>query len=246
MSKAVNYCNLLQQSLFPSRESLNQRQIDRIDTSLNALYDNHLDKQKQLKDLKANLALLNDKSNKIDPTNSMPRNTLIINTKKRMKTILMHTKSLQQNIHFFEQVKYNLENSHMTNEMATHVKALKNQLASTGAIDIDQLQDDVDTIAEVNDDIQEVNHLMKDTMTNAWSADMDDADDMLAEYLMDSDAEEDDTLLAPEEQYIEPRITSIGNLKPQVLPTVPETELAIDDHQYMTPDVNKIVLKDFM
>lgn len=246
-SKVVDYCNLVQQTLFPSRESLNQRQIDRIDTSLNALYENHTEKQKRLKELKHNLSLLQDKSNKIDP-NGMPRNTLITNTKKRMKTILMHTKQLQQNIHFFEQVKYNLENSHMTNEMASHVKALKQQLATTGAIDIEALKDDVDDIAEKNDELQEVTFMMKDTMTNAWAADMEDAEEMLNEYLMDSDVEEDENvILAPEEQYVEPRITSIGNLKPQTLPHVPETDLDIEEtNTISTKKTDKTAVRDFM
>lgn len=226
-TKVSYYCSLLQQTLFPSRESLNQRQIDRIDTSLNALYENHKEKQLRLKELKHNLSLLKDKNNKIDPT-GMPRNTLVENTKKRMKTILMHTKQLQQNIHFFEQVKYNLENSHMTNEMATHIKSLKQQLASTGAIDIDNLKEVVDDIAATNDDLQDINNVMKDTMTNAWAADMDDADEMLEEYLMDSDIEEEQ-ILAPDEQYIEPRITPIGNLKRQELPKVPNVELETVD-----------------
>lgn len=243
-SKVGDYCSVLHQTLFPSRESLNQRQIDRIDVSLKSLYDNNMSKQTQLKELKNSLAKLSDKNNKLDPSVGMPRSTLIQNTKKRMKTILMHTKSLQQNITFFEQVKYNLENSHMTNEMAAHVKSLKQQLANTGAINIDELQDDVDTIAEVNDDIQEVNNLMKDTMTNAWAADMDDADDMLNEYLMDSDVEEDETILAPDEQYIEPRITSIGNLKSQVLPSVPENELEVPTNVFLTEDTTKVKIND--
>lgn len=247
-SKVVDYCSLLQQTLFPSRENLNQRQIDRIDTSLNALYENHKEKQLRLKELKHNLSLLKDKTNKIDPS-GMPRNTLIENTKKRMKTMLMHAKQLQQNINFFEQVKYNLENSHMTNEMATHVKALKQQLASTGAIDIDNLKDDVDTIADINDDLQDVNHMMKDTMTNAWAADMEDADEMLTEYLMDSDEEEELPILSPDEQYVEPRITSIGNLKPKELPKVPDVELKVGDPEALfevkTPNKNKVV-SDFI
>jgi len=249
MPNMIDYCSLLQQSIFPSRENLNQRQIDRIDTSLKVLYNNHLDKQRQLKELKTNLGLLNDKSNKIDPSSGLPRSTLVINTKKRMKTILMHTKSLQQNIHFFEQVKYNLENSHMTNEMATHIKELKNQLADIGAIDIEQLQEDVDTIADVNDDIQEVNNIMKDTMTNAWAADMDDAEAMLEEFLMDSDVEDDNTVLSPEGQYIEPRITTIGNFKPQILPAVPADVLTTEDQHFIksaNPGEKKNVIKDFI
>ena len=239
----TSYCTELANTLFPSKNSLNQRQIDKIDKSLVGLYENMSEKQNKLKDLKNDLFLLNDKTKKVDP-NGLPRKTLIENTRKRMKTMLIGIKGLQNNIHFFEQVKYNLENSHMTAEMAAQVKSLKQQLVSAGAIDIDKLKDDVDDIAEINDDIQDVNLIMNDTMTNAWSADMDTAEDLLEEFLADSDVEDEDDIEINEE-YVKPivDILTVKNKKISKLPNVPKSEpdvIQIDD-----PADDKELVHDF-
>lgn len=221
------YCEIIQTTLFPSQANINEKQIEKIDASLATLYENQIEKTKKLKELKRNLGLLKDKNNKIDP-NGLPRSALIANTEKRMKSMLIHTKGLQQNIHFFEQVKYNLENSQITSEMANQIKSLKAQLVTTGAIDIDKLKDDVDDIADINEDMQEINLVMKDTMTNAWNAEMGDADEMFVEFMADSDAESEteefaDTT-APMSEYVEPIINPNGSFKSDTFPTVPNEE----------------------
>lgn len=202
----TDYCAALKVILFPSQSNLNERQIERIDTSLLKLHEIQREKQTKLTELKTNLKLLQDKSNKID-SGGLPRNVLIENTKKRMKTLLVHTKSLQQNINFFEQCKFNLENSQMTAEMADQIRGLKQQLVGAGRINTDELNDNVDTIAEINDDLQEANFMMTDTMSNAWNSDMSEADEMLDEFLADSDYEDSD---------IEEEMVSESRVKPMV------------------------------
>lgn len=231
--KRSSYCTRLQETLFPSTGDMNQKQIDRIDTSLNVLYETVRTKQKTLKDLKNNLALLSDKSKNLDP-NGQPRSVLIDQTRKRMKTILMHIKSVNGNITFFEQVKFNLETSYMTSEMAAQIKGLKEQLVVVGAINIEDVQNDIDMVAEINDDIQDINFAMKDTMSNAWTADMGDADDLLAEYLAESDDEQEDELVfgalptkKPLVSHVRPLVEPSGSLiKKHVdaLPRVPGKE----------------------
>ena len=87
--------------------------------------------------------------------------------------------------------------------------------------------------------------MMKDTMTNAWSAEMEDADDMLEEFLADSD-EEDETILAPEQEYVKPMVSITGSLKN---PTVPDAEIVdYDDEDEDNDDDNsesKKVVHDF-
>lgn len=187
-SQNANFCTLLVNTLFGPRVSPNEKNISKIDATLEKLYASQLEKQKKLQELKKNLGLLQDKSNRIDP-GGLPRETLIKNTKKRMVAILNHNAQLQKNIDFFTACKYNLENSQMTQEMASHIGSLKKQMIKVGAIDIDKLQEDMDDIAEVNNDLQEVNNAMNDTLVNAWEMDVGEAEELLESYLAESDAE---------------------------------------------------------
>lgn len=217
----TDYCAALKVMLFPSQSNLNEQQIERIDASLLKLHEIQREKQTKLTELKTNLKLLQDKNNKIE-TGGLPRNVLIENTKQRMKTFLVHTKSLQQNINFFEQCKFNLENSQMTAEMADQIRGLKQQLMGAGKINTDELHDNVDTIAEINDDLQEASFTMTDTMANAWSSDMSaDADEMLTEFLADSDYEDSDM---EEEMVSESRVKPMVNASNSLVKKQPEPE----------------------
>ena len=55
MGSTSDFCTELKLRLFPSKESLNQKQIDRINTSLYMLYSNLKEKQDELGKLKESL-----------------------------------------------------------------------------------------------------------------------------------------------------------------------------------------------
>lgn len=197
-----NFCSLVLATMFSPRIPSNQKNISKIDQTLEKLYEQQLAGQTKLGQLKVDLGKLSDKKNKIDPR-GLPRATLVAQTRKKMSALLHQDKQYQKNIDFFVACKMNLENNAMTREMATNIKVLKKEMIKVGAINVESLQDDVDDIAEMNADIQDVNNLVSDTMVNAWEMDLDGAEDELEAYLAEdlSDIEEDG-----EVNYIKPLI----------------------------------------
>ena len=187
-----NFCNDLILRLFPSRAILNKKQIDKIDNTLVGLYENISNKKKKLNQLKLDINQLSNKNNILDPS-ALPRDILIERTKTRIKTLLMHIKNIQNNINFFEQIKYNMENSHMTSEMANNIKNLKKQLIKSNKhLNIENIKDDVDNIADINDDIKDVNFVINETITNAWESDLECGDTLLKEFLDEEEEEEEE------------------------------------------------------
>jgi len=216
MGSTSDFCTELKLRLFPSKESLNQKQIDRINTSLSMLYSNLKEKQDELGKLKESLKILGDKNQKLLP-NSLPRQTYVVSTKQKMVTLLQHTKSIQKNVQFFEQVRYNLENSFMSAEMAEHVKNLKRELVSTGAIDTEEFQENVDIIADINEELQADAFVMNDAMENMWRADMNEGEELLKEFLAESD-EEESFEEGVSTNFVKPLVDPLKNL-PTGIPT---------------------------
>lgn len=203
-----NICSLVAASLFAPRVPSNQKNISKIDATLEKLYEQQLAGQTKLGELKVNLGKLTNKKNKVDPK-GLPRGTLVAQTRKRMGALLHQHKQYQKNIDFFVACKMNLENNAMTREMASNIKVLKKEMIKVGAINVDKLQDDVDDIAEMNSDIQDVNNIVSDTMVNAWEMDVGEMDDELEAYLAEdlSDVEEDND---EEADYVKPLVNPLA------------------------------------
>lgn len=206
-----NICSILANALFAPRLPANQKNLNKIDATLEKLYEQQLAGQTKLAELKVNLNKIQDKKNKIDPR-GLPRAQLVANTKKRMVSLLHQNKQYQKNIDFFNACKYNLENNQMTREMADNIKVLKREMVKVGAINVEKLQDDVDDIAEMNADIQDVNNAVSDTMVNAWEMDVGDMEDELEAYLQEdmSDAEDVDESEVAEEEYVRPLVDPLA------------------------------------
>lgn len=193
-----NICSMLTQ-LFISRESSSARQIGKIDAALERLYGIQIGYKTKLAELKGSLKLLNDKSKRVDP-NGMPRDVLIKNTKKRIVQYLNQNKMVQQNIDFFTNCKFNIENNNMTKLVVDNVKTLKKELSRVSGIDVEKVKDDVDDIAEMNEEMQEVNNTVNDTLINTWQLSIDDEESLLQAFLEESDEDEDEELQIEDEE----------------------------------------------
>jgi hypothetical protein len=163
-------------------------QIDAIDASLLNLTDKRTECEQKLIQLKHSLTLLNDKTNKI--SNGQPRKQLVAQAKKRMAFLLKNNTRIVNYINYLETLKENIEETRMTSSMANELKTLRCSLIQVGAINIDDMKDDLDAIGDMNEDMKEVNFTLHDTMQGAWDADIGDGEDLLADYLADSDSEE--------------------------------------------------------
>lgn len=205
--KTPNICSLLAATIFAPRLPANQKNITKIDATLEKLYEQQLAGQTKLGELKVNLGKLTNKKNKIDPK-GLPRAALVAQTKKRMGMLLHQNKQYQKNIDFFVACKMNLENNAMTREMASNIKVLKKEMVKVGAINVEKLQDDVDFIADANADIQDVNNLVSDTMVNAWDMDM-DMDDELEAYLAE-DLSDVEGVTDEEDEYVKPLVDPLA------------------------------------
>lgn len=242
--KNSNICSILAATIFAPRLPANQKNITKIDATLEKLYEQQLAGQTKLGELKVNLGKLSNKKNKVDPK-GLPRTALVAQTKKRMGMLLHQNKQYQKNIDFFVACKMNLENNAMTREMASNIKVLKKEMIKVGAINVEKLQDDVDFIADANHDIQDVNNLVSDTMVNAWDMDM-DMDDELEAYLAEdlSDTEGDEV---GENEYVKPLVDPLARRNAerermeraaQELPNIPEAE---EDDDVVDPEERTLV-----
>lgn len=204
-----NFCSILSRSLFAPRLPTREKNLNKIDATLEKLYEQQLAGQRKLSELKQNLRQIQDKKNKIDPR-GLSRGTLVANTKKRMAAILHQNKQYQKNIDFFNACKYNLENNAMTRELVDNIKVLKKEMVKVGAINVDKLADDVDDIAEMNADIQDVNHAVSDTLVNAWDLDVGDAEDELEAYLADDLSEDGEVDVEEANTYVKPLVDPLA------------------------------------
>ena len=220
-------------TLFAPRIPSNQKNISKIDATLEKLYEQQLTGQTKLGELKTNLGKLTNKKNKVDPK-GLPRGTLVAQTRKRMGALLHQNKQYQKNIDFFVACKMNLENNAMTREMASNIKVLKKEMVKVGAINVDKLQDDVDDIAEMNSDIQDVNNMVSDTMVNAWEMDVGDMDDELEAYLAEdlSDAEE-----VGEADYVKPLVDPLARKSAEREARRRDEEALLELQRESLPDV---------
>lgn len=174
------------------RQATNQKQIETIDAQLEECFRCQSEKHQKLNELRQSLNLLNDKTKKMDP-NGMPRTAAINMTKSRMVAIISQIKQYEKLINWYTTMKINLENNQMSHEMATQMQNMKKQMLKTGTIDVNQLKEDFDDIIEINDDIQETQNIISDTLTNVWEMDIDGAEEELEAYLAEKDEVEDGT-----------------------------------------------------
>lgn len=211
-------------NLFVGNHS-NEKQLEAIDTQLKECFQRQTEKQQKLNELKNNLALLSDKTKKMDP-NGIPRAAAINMTKNKMVAIIAQIKQFQKLINFYTTMKINLENNQMSNEMATQMQIMKKQMLKTGTIDANKFKDDFDDIMEMNEELQETQHIINDTITNVWEMDMEGVEEELEAYLAD-DFETEKQVETP----TAPKPTSMKRVEASVpTPTPPHPEqIAIHD-----------------
>ena len=204
--KKEGICSVLSKMFFTNSAAAAQKQLGKIDETLDTLYKKQGECVAQLKELKENLVLLGDPKNKVD-TAGMSRKNMIIHTRKRISILIGQSKHYQKHIDFFCNCKLNLETNAMTKELALHIGGLKREMLRAGAVDVDQINEDIDDIAEINDDLKDVNDRLGDTMGSAWNYEIDE--DELNEFLNQDDddlfCDENAVLVQPKiKEYIAP------------------------------------------
>lgn len=186
----MSFCPIVLDTLFPNTERALKRTMDTVDEDLEDLYKELKEKQQTAHQLKASLKKLNDKSIAMDP-NGMTRKDAISSMRSKCKLVLNNIKNIQHQIQVFEGTKYTIENSKMATDMAARIDSLRKRVSNIKNINHNKLTNDVDDIMEAQDYAEKINETINDTMISAWHQDLESDNQLLEEFLADSDDEFD-------------------------------------------------------
>lgn len=218
MAEKENLCNAMMYMLFPTSDRAIQNEIKMVESDIDGLYKELREEQAIANELKMTLNKLNNKKIAMDP-NGMTRQDAIKSTEQRAMMVLRRIKGIQNQITIFQGSKYSMENSQMTTDMRKRIKILHERMQKVKTINADELEDEIDDIADVNDYVERINNSINDTMVSAWTVDMEADEAMLQEFLASSDNEDDIESVKQSTAPIEMAIP--------VRPSVSTTELQI-------------------
>lgn len=190
MAEKDNFCHLVMYKLFPNSDRAIQNEIRSVEDDIDKLYKELREQQSIANELKVTLNKLKNKNIHMDP-NGMTRADAIKSTEKKALTVLRKIKGIQNQITIFEGSKYSMENSQMTVDMKRRIKSLHSRMERVRHINAEDLENDIDDIADVNETVERINNTINDTMVSAWTVDMDGDEAMLQEFLAETDDEED-------------------------------------------------------
>lgn len=190
MSSNDNICNVVLYKLFPNSDRVINNEIRQLEKDLDKLYNELREEQSIANELKTTIGKLNNRKIAID-ANGMTREDLIKSTQNKLMIVLRKIKGLQNQISLFEGSKYTMENSQMATDMEKRISVLSQRMQRVRTINTDNLNNDIDEIADMNDHVEKINTTINDTMVSAWTVDMDSDEAMLKEFLETNDEEED-------------------------------------------------------
>lgn len=191
MSSNDNICNIVLYKLFPNSDRVINNEIRQLEKDLDKLYNELREEQSIANELKTTIGKLNNRKIAID-ANGMTREDLIKSTQNKLMIVLRKIKGLQNQISLFEGSKYTMENSQMATDMEKRISVLSQRMQRVRTINTDNLNNDIDEIADMNDHVEKINTTINDTMVSAWTVDMDSDEAMLKEFLETNDEEDDD------------------------------------------------------
>ena len=218
MSSNDNICNIVLYKLFPNSDRIINNEIRQLEKDLDKLYNELREEQSIANELKTTVGKLNNKKIAID-ANGMTREDLIKSTQNKLMIVLRKIKGLQNQISLFEGSKYTMENSQMATDMEKRISVLSQRMQRVKTINTDNLNDDIDEIADMNDHVEKINTTINDTMMSAWTVDMDSDEAMLKEFLETNDEEEVDNDI------------TVNNYMPVAPTSLPKLSRPKEDHK---------------
>ena len=211
------FCSLFRQNVFPNSEERTQRQIARLDDTIEKINAEIQEKRKKMKEIKDNIKLLKDPNVRMDGQNSS-RARMIDGFRKRIGLLMEHIKRMEDNLAFFEKSKFSLENNQMSSDLSRHIRQLREEMSQVNVIDIDKLEEDTTEIAEVTDYMEEHNNRVGVLMESGMT-DVDIDDDEVDAYLNASDDDivktRDTAVTRPTEEQIMEREISVPDTLPK-------------------------------
>jgi chromosome segregation ATPase len=190
MPQTDNICSMVMYKLFPNSNRAIDNEIRQIEKDLDKLYSERREAQSIANELKETLTKLNNTKISMDP-NGMTRADAITSTQKKAMIVLKKIKGLHNQISLFEGSKYTMEKSLMATDMKKRISLLHDRMKRVQNVNTDELEDNIDDIADMNDHIEKINTTIHDTMVSAWTVDMDSDEAMLQEFLEQSDDADD-------------------------------------------------------
>lgn len=182
-------CNVLMYTLFPSSSIGIQYEIKKINMDIDKLYgDLRKEREAFAVDMRMYRKLKNTKI-PMDP-NGMSRKDAIKSVLLKLNHSKDRIKKIEVQIHAFTKCRNDLESSSFTTSMDQTIEGLKQRMKRVKNIDAEKMVRNLDEIADVNKDIQEVNDRVSDAMISGWEADMDVNEIELEEYMATFDEED--------------------------------------------------------
>jgi chromosome segregation ATPase len=184
----ANICGNFFDTIFPSGERAYQSSHDKITKDIERLYDELKKEQTRANMLKESLKKLENKKIPMEP-NGMSRNDAIKNAKSHLISALTSIKNKQSQIDKFERGRRALEASQQIHDHRRNLQILKHHMSSVKGVDIGEMEQDIDFIDDANDDIKDMNARVNDAMVSMWKTDEEADQDMLEQFLAQSDEE---------------------------------------------------------
>lgn len=193
-------CSQLMRSFFSqsiSTANMVDQDVAKLDAAILRLEGRVVDLRRKEKEGLVTLKNLKDESVRI--TGGITRKSMETNCRLHLKMVMKQIATIENQINIFVRAKINIENSIETHAMAANIADLKKSMSTIEGIDLDELQENFDTIDDTNREIENINNLISDTVkVNILTSDMtDDLDREIDEYLAASDSEDEIELTDP-------------------------------------------------
>ena len=190
----MDACLALRDAIFPNKERILEQEIWKLENDMNELCVKRHALDTEFAEVKKNILFLQDKANKVE-TRGFTREQMVVVQKKRLARLQTGIRSMDTQMNTYEKIMDNLVRYRLNRVAHASTKNLKTRLMrlgiKPGGAELDAMIDDLDDVAEINEDMEEMSSRVDNALSNVWTTDMAVIDGMVDE-IMDLDDEEEE------------------------------------------------------
>lgn len=191
-------CSIFRDKIFPDKNRIIDRQIEEEQQIVSELFHKLQEKEKERKEVIQSIKFLSSSSTKVDP-DGVSKEFMLKGQKKKLGLLLKAIKKLKGEMRAHEAMVLECENLKIDINSVGNIKKQKARLEKFRSemedVDADEITEDLDDIADMQEELHETSEKIDTAMTNAWTSDMDTMEAMVDDYLETIQEEnEEDTI----------------------------------------------------
>lgn len=193
-------CSIFRDKIFPDKNQIIDRQIQEEQQIVSDLFHKLQEKEKERKEVLQSIKFLSSSKTKVDP-DGVSKEFMLKGQKKKLGLLLKSIGKLKGEMRAHEAMVLECENLKIDLNSVGNIKKQKARLEKFRSemedVDADEITEDLDDIADMQEELHETSEKIDTAMTNAWTSDMDAMESMVDDYLetiQEEDGEEETTI----------------------------------------------------